>query len=324
MTEFNLNTNSNSNSQGNINNDQGYFRNCKNNNINQPPLIQLAYLSNIHNNDESDVTIDLNPNYLTWDELCGLFFRSPSGSFWINPTNSSCSFITLSDQTYQSSQNRHIPFCLSDQIIKCWTKKNNLPESALSANYRILLNRENFLIKSLASIKAYSLGLSLDECINSLLANKDIYVCDTNSCATVKFIISYKNYFKPLDTSVLVNFVFISEITGYRNNVTTIKEDNVSIISEQFYNVSPSTIDYTTMCSSNPTLPSSKDCEFSTIYECSEKLSCDNDESSSCDHKNKKLYLEENISLPSSNSSNVFNVANTVISESFTICSSLT
>lgn len=217
MSGFTHHPTDHSNKSGLFNNDQGYFRNIGTLQITQAPLLQLAYLSNVTTNEESDVTIDLNPTYLNWCDFTTLFFKSPSGGFWINPSNSSSVAVTFNDQTYQSTQNTKIPFCLSDQIIKCWSKKNSLPETAVPANYRILLNRDGFLSKGLGSIKAYSLGLSLDECISSLLNQKEIVIGDSDSSATVKFLISYKDYFKPLNTSVLVNFLFITQIPCYKN-----------------------------------------------------------------------------------------------------------
>lgn len=207
---------------GIINNDQGFFKNIPALDITKVPVIDLAFLSNVSNFDISetsaDVIINLNPICLKWCDFTTLFFRAPGGAFWINPANSSSVALTMLSQTYETTQNKCVKFSLQDQIRKAWSKKNSKNEASIPPNVNILLNRAGFLTKSLTSVKEYCLGLSIDETISALLNNNEILPGNSDTTATVKFIVSYKNYFEPLNTYVLINFVYITKIPCYKNN----------------------------------------------------------------------------------------------------------
>lgn len=207
--------------QGIINNDQGFYQNIGEPNLSRVPLIYLAYLSNtsrpVLELDESDVIINLNPVSLKWCDFTNLFFKAPGGAFWVNPSNATSNLIIINNQTYETTQNRAVRFTLADQIRKAWSKKNAKTETQISPNVNILLNRAGFLTKSLALIKEYMVGLSIDEAISSLLNGAEIEPGNSDTSATVKFVISYKDYFAPLNTSVLVNFTYITKIPCYKN-----------------------------------------------------------------------------------------------------------
>jgi hypothetical protein len=208
---------------GIINIDQGYFHNLSTKKIVEIPSLDLAYITNCNNNNESDVEINLNPTYLKWCDFVLLFFRPPSGSFYINSANSNVSAISFFHQTYETTQNKKVAFSLYDQIIKAWSKKYNKPSSTIPVSHRIQLDRETFLNKSLAYNTAYQMGLSLDEVISSLLSKKQIEPTnDPDGYATAKFNISYRNYFCPLDMATSVIFTFITNIPGYKNVVDVI------------------------------------------------------------------------------------------------------
>ena len=208
-----------------INNvDQGYYHNIATKKITNLPNLDLAYITNCDNNGDIDVTINLNPTLLTWNDFATLFFRFPSGAFYINSSNATTSAISFNSQTYESTQNKKVVFSLYDQIVKAWAKKNNKPESNIPIPSRIQLDRQTFLTKSLASISGYQLGLSLDEAISSLLNNSQIAPGSEDDKAVVKFNISYRDYFCPLDISLLVVFSFCTQIPCYKNVL-----DNVDV-----------------------------------------------------------------------------------------------
>jgi len=214
----------NSCSKGIVNVDQGYFHNLSSKKIVEIPVVDLAYITNCDNNNESDVEVYLNPTYLKWCDFCLLFFRPPSGSFYINTSNTNVSAISFFDQTYESTQNKKVSFSLYDQIFKAWSKKNNKPTSSIPISHRIQLERETFLNKNLSSTTAFQLGLSLDEVISGLINKKQIEPSnDHDSSATVKLNISYRNFFCPLDIAISVVFTYITNIPGYKNVVDTVE-----------------------------------------------------------------------------------------------------
>jgi hypothetical protein len=203
---------------GILNIDQGYFQNVGAKKIVDIPSLDLAYLTNCENSNDVDATILLNPTFLEWCDFYLLFFRKPAGSFYINPSNATVSAIAFNDQTYETTQNKKVPFTLYDQVIKAWGKKNNKPESNIPITARIQLERQAFLTKSLASISCYQLGLSVDEVISTLLTKRQIEPAPSpDTKATVKFTVSYRDYYCPLDISVLVIFTFITNIPCYKN-----------------------------------------------------------------------------------------------------------
>jgi ribosome-associated toxin RatA of RatAB toxin-antitoxin module len=204
-------------SSGIVNVDQGYFHNIATKRVLDVPTVELAYITNCENDSEIDSTIYLNPTYLTWRDFSLLFFRQPGGGFYINGSNSFNAAISFSSQTYETTQNKKVSFTLYDQVIKAWSKKTNKPESNVSIPSRIHLERQAFLTKSLASITGYQIGLSLDEAFTNLLNNKQIEPSDEDNAATVKFNISYKYYFAPLNISLIVVFTFVTKIPCYKN-----------------------------------------------------------------------------------------------------------
>jgi len=218
MSNFLNNLANTTNNEGLVNGDQGIYQNNGKPGISNIPIIDLAFLSNTSSNlDESDVFINLNPICLKWCDFTTLFFSSPGGAFWINPSNSISKLIVFSNQKYETTQNKCVQFNLVSQIKKAWAKKNSKQEGQIPPNTNILLNRACFLDKSLAFTKEYIVGLSLDEAINTLLSNNQIEPGNSETQATVNFIISYKFYFEPLNTSILVNFPYITKIPCYKN-----------------------------------------------------------------------------------------------------------
>jgi hypothetical protein len=223
---------------GIVKNDQGFFQNKSNIDItgipvvdflkNNPsiditliPVVDLAYLSNVPiidgaEEDDSDVIINLNPICLEWCDFITLFFRAPGGVFGIT-SNSTSLALTLLNQTYETTHDKYVRFSLPAQIRKAWSKKHSKNETSIPPHVNILLNRVGFLTKSLTSVKECCVGLSIDEAINTLLNNVEIIPSAATSTATVKFTISYKVYFEPLNTSVLVNFAYITNMPCYRN-----------------------------------------------------------------------------------------------------------
>lgn len=213
---------------GIVNNDQGFYQNTGKPGVTNLPEIYLAFLSNVSNInlEESDVIINLNPICLNWCDFTTLFFRSPSGVFWINPSNATSKLLVFSNQTYESTQSKCVQFSLTDQIKKAWSKQNSKSEVNIPANINILLNRAGFLTKSVAYVKEYVQGLSIDEAISALLSSNEIVPGNSETSATVKFIISYKDYFAPLNTSIVVNFSYVTKIPCYKNNIDCFIECN--------------------------------------------------------------------------------------------------
>lgn len=204
---------------GIFNNDQGYFRNISTSQITNYPTFNLAALSNSPSDKSPDVSIVLNTTYLSWKDFTSLFFRSPSGAFYISPSNCNVTAVSFYSQSYETTYNKSVLFNLSDQIKKAWSKKNNKPKSAIPPKINIELNRQSFLTKSLGSICGDFVGLSYDEAVSNLLGTGVISVGTSEDTATVVFLIDYQYYFEPLDITLLTTFSYITNIPCFKNTV---------------------------------------------------------------------------------------------------------
>jgi hypothetical protein len=198
-------------------NDQGTFLNSCSKVISQIPVLGIAYLSNTIDNSYSDNVLNLNPICLTWCDFKNLFFTSNSGAFWINPAGANSCAISLNQQTYESTQKKCLLFNLVEQVKKAWSVKNSKLESSIPPQYNLQLNKESFYYSSLAS-STFANGLSLDQVISTLLSNNQIVTAESSCSANVKFTVSFRFTYKPLDTSILVNFNYITKIPCFRNN----------------------------------------------------------------------------------------------------------
>jgi hypothetical protein len=219
MTDTKKTSSSENDNDGIFNNDQGYFRNITSNQITACPSINLAALSNRSGDLSPDVTINLNTIYLSWTDFSTLFFKSPSGAFYISPSNSNASAVSFNYQTYETTYNKNVIFNLADQIRKAWSKKNSKPETAISAKINIELERQSFLTKSLGSICGDFIGLGYDEALSTLIGTGEIALGSSDDAATVTFLVNYQYHFEPLEITLMTTFSYITNIPCYKNTV---------------------------------------------------------------------------------------------------------
>ena len=199
--------------------DQGVFNTLKG--ISNIPSINLALISNtndVKSNVFKETMIDLNTIYLNYSDFNQLFFRGYGNAFHINPLAGNNKVLSLTQQTYSTTHDPNIPFYLKDFLVKSYEKTFSTNSLNIPIYTKILLDREMFLAKSLASLNGVQIGLSLDECINALVTNNDIVKSDFDSSAKVVFVISLKYIQPDLEVSGVVNFKYQTEIPGYSNN----------------------------------------------------------------------------------------------------------
>jgi len=199
-----------------VNNDQNSFQN-NGTGISTIPYLDLAFLANTKCYYNPDVVIALNTISLKWCDFLNLFFKSPGEGFFINPANSTSKAILFSNQFYESTQSKCIPFNLNDQLVKCWSKTYGKNPITIPTQMQILLSRFSFLCKSAASIKTYQVALSLDEAISSLLSSGEILPGDCEDSALVKFGITTHILCPFLNVSIAVQFSYCTHIPFYKN-----------------------------------------------------------------------------------------------------------
>ncbi len=194
---------------------QNSYQNKCNDKIQQRPTLSIAYLSNNRSECEPDLNISLNPTILNWCDFLSLFYRA-NNVFSVNPTNQNSCAISFLNQTYENTTSEALKFNLAQQIRIAWASKCETTVDNLPAKINILLNKDTFGIRSLINTSS-SVALTLDQAIETLLVNGEIAPGDSTTSASVSFVVQYKYSFKPLNASVLVNFVFITSIPCYKN-----------------------------------------------------------------------------------------------------------
>jgi hypothetical protein len=194
---------------------QNTFQNTCTDSIEQQPSIDIAYLSNVRHEKDADLSVTLNPTILSWCDFLTLFYRA-NNVFSVNPTNQTACAINFVSQTYENTTNKKIKFNLAQQVRIAWANKCETTIDSIPAKSNILLNKDTFSIRSLMN-NSSAVSLTLDQAIQTLLANGEIGPGDSTDIASVRFVVQYKYCFKPLDTCVLVNFVFVTGIPCYKN-----------------------------------------------------------------------------------------------------------
>jgi hypothetical protein len=195
---------------------QGTFQNncCKE--VEQTADIVIASLSNVRNNEcQPDISVTLNTICLDWCDFLLLFY-SANNTFNILPTASKACAINFAGQTYEDTTSQSLRLNLSQLVRQAWANKCETSINKIPSKTGILLNKETSYIRSLISANS-SIALSLDQAINTLLNNGEIAAADSTSSATVVFIVEYVYYFKPLNVSVQINFVYKTKIPCYKN-----------------------------------------------------------------------------------------------------------
>ena len=187
------------------------------------PQANIAELSNIIVNDcefknFKETKISLNQIDLNFCDFINLFYGVTSGAFIINPSCSSSLAISLTKQTYSSTQSKTLKFNLYDQILKAYSKNENVSENATPLDSLLNLERETFLASSLINVKGKQIALSLDEVLDNLI-NRNLIenANDVDSYAKVKFIVTVNYYYPPLSVKLSVAFNYVTDIPGYKN-----------------------------------------------------------------------------------------------------------
>jgi len=184
--------------------------------IEQIPSLQIAYLSNVRNQCNSDLSILLNPVCLNWCDFLILFYRFNGGVFNISPQNGFSCAVNFNSQTYENTTNKCVKLNLGQLVKQAWANKCETSIDNIPPKTNILLNKEVFSVNSLINSNS-AISLTLDQAFETLLNNGEIAIGDYTTSAKVKFIIQYKYCFKPLDTCVIINFVYETKIPCYKN-----------------------------------------------------------------------------------------------------------
>lgn len=201
-------------------NDQGIHKTVFS--ITNIPESNIAELSNIHHSCESDkyteTRVSLNPIDLNFCDFINLFYGVTSGAFRINPSCSSSLAISLTKQTYSTTQSKILKFNIYDQILKAYSKNKNLPEGSAPLDSTLKLERETFLTNSLINLKGRQIALSLDEVLENLISRDLIEPThDGDSCAKVKFVVTGNYYYLPLSVKLAIVFTYVTDIPGFKN-----------------------------------------------------------------------------------------------------------
>lgn len=194
---------------------QSSYQNTCTDVIQQVPTIDIAFLSNVRDNCDTDLSIFLNPTTLSWCDFLTLFYRA-NNVFSVNPANANFCAINFVNQSFTNTTSQQLKLNLAQQIRIAWATKCETTVDNLPPKTNIALNKETFGVRSLLNASS-AISLTLDQAIETLLSNGEIAPGDSTTSALVKFVIQYKYCFKPLNTCVVVNFSFLTNIPCYKN-----------------------------------------------------------------------------------------------------------
>jgi hypothetical protein len=206
---------------GIYNNDQSPFNNSTTKHLNPVSVLPIAVVSNVaktSSTDDADVVIDLLPTNLTFEEFVTLFYNNSGHNFSISASNVDYTAVSFVNHKYNTTTNKQSMFSIYDQFIKAWCKKHSKAESALSFVQVIELQRDAFLMKSMNSLGNFTIGLSLDEVLQNLLATGKIKpvhnnnVNEYNQGVPVEFVVQARVFAQSIETIMQVNFHYLVRI----------------------------------------------------------------------------------------------------------------
>lgn len=180
------------------------------------PNLEIAVLSNEFCDKHPTSTITLNPIVISWCDFLTLFYGA-NKNFVVSTSNIFNKCIIFSAQEYENVS-KMMRYNLAEQVKSAWAQKHETLISNIPVKKSILLNKDTFLIRGLASACS-STALSLDEAMDVLINNNHIVGGCYNTEALVQFVVSYKYYYKPLDTCVQVNFLYLTKIPFFKNSI---------------------------------------------------------------------------------------------------------
>lgn len=194
---------------------QGSYQNTCSSEIKDYASIVVAYLSNIRTDCDPDTVVTLNPVCISWCDFLLLFYRANS-SFSINPVNSGACAISFNNQTFENTTSKNMRLNLSSLVTQAWASKCETTVDNIPAKTNILLNKDTLNVRTLLNSSS-AITLTLDQAFETLLSTGEIAPADSTSVATIRFIIQYKYCFAPLNTCVLINFVYQTCVPCYKN-----------------------------------------------------------------------------------------------------------
>jgi len=178
--------------------------------------ITIAYLSNERNCDcEPDTSISLDPICIEWCDFLVLFYRI-NNSFSILPSAANSCYISFFGKTYENTTSKDLRFNLGSLVKSTWAQKCGSTINNIPGKTSIQLNRDVSFVNSLLDSPS-AVSLTLDQAIETLLANGEIAPADSTQYARINFVVDYKYVFKPLDVCVLIKFSYITKIPCYKN-----------------------------------------------------------------------------------------------------------
>lgn len=194
---------------------QGSYQNDCCTNVAPQAAVVIAQLSNKKSECQADIAVTLNPICLSWCDFLLLFYRA-NNTFSILPAGSNSCAVSFAGQTYEDTTNQYLRLNLSQLIRQAWVNKCQGTVTNIPTRTSLLLNKQTSYIKSLIQ-SDFTLSLSLDQAIATLLNNNEIAPADVGTSAKVAFTIEYLYYFEPLGVAAQINFVYVTNIPCYKN-----------------------------------------------------------------------------------------------------------
>jgi hypothetical protein len=178
----------------------------------------------------ADSQVLLNKIDICYCDFITLFYSTSSGGFNLNSNSNQLSFLQLKNLMYNSNNDdKH--WNIKDELLKAFSKKNNVAESSISPLLQIKIQRELFLLDSIANYNKSQVSLSLDELLHSIYNWKNItYTGNYEDNVEVLLKLNYSYHSTDLNTTVSFILPFNVEIPKCKQ----IKPQNEKSISFEY------------------------------------------------------------------------------------------
>lgn len=155
---------------------------------------------------------------MTMSSFLNLFYATNAGYFNINQSNTNNPAVILMNQTYTSTNSVSNRFSLYQMLLRSYCTNHGVTVNDIDQRILMLLQKETFVVQSLANIKGTTLSLSWDEVINALIRSGVMDAAGSveepeRSRIPLSLTLKYRSFVLDLDLDIM--FTYVVDIRGY-------------------------------------------------------------------------------------------------------------
>ena len=193
-------------------------------------LLTKNVTSDINNNSQNKIILNpygANPvdgsncdqdGVMTMSSFLNLFYATNAGYFNINQSNTNNPAVILMNQTFTSTNSVSNRFSLYQMLLRSYCTNHGVTVNDIDQRTLMLLQKETFVVQSLANIKGTTISLSWDEVINALIRSGVMNAAGSvedpeTSKMPLSLTLKYHSFVLDLDLDIM--FTYVVDIKGY-------------------------------------------------------------------------------------------------------------